>query len=182
MGSAVNRRSHAYCYTTGCCSNIRWRRQRLYPIRRHDDSLHSQHPAETPWRQGAGIVAGTTRHRQRGDTARAFAGVGIRREHQAHEVDTVRAIIKKVTGEDVSTADVRVAARSKIFETAPLEQHLKQVARLVAIADRASIAKALAEVILSDQRVTNKEVRFFNAVSAALELTPAALCGLFSED
>lgn len=98
------------------------------------------------------------------------------------EVDTVRAIIKKVTGEDVSTADVRVAARSKIFETAPLEQHLKQVARLVAIADRVSIAKALAEVILSDQRVTNKEVRFFNAVSAALELTPAALCGLFSED
>ena len=98
------------------------------------------------------------------------------------EVDTVRAIIKKVTGEDVSTADVRVAARSKIFETAPLEQHLKQVARLVAIADRVSIAKALAEVILSDQRVTNKEVRFFNAVSEALELTPAALCGLFSED
>ena len=98
------------------------------------------------------------------------------------EVDAVRSIVKKATGEDVSAADVRVAARSKIFETAPLERHLADVARLVPIADRVAIAKALAEVILSDQRVTSKEVRFFNAVVGALELTPAALCGLFAED
>lgn len=98
------------------------------------------------------------------------------------EVDTVCAIIKKATGEEVSAANVRVAARSKIYETASLESHLADVARLVDIADRAAIAKALAEVILSDQRVTTKEVRFFNAVSQALDISPAALCGLFAED
>lgn len=98
------------------------------------------------------------------------------------EVDTVRAIIKKTTGEEVSAADVRVAARSKLYESAPLERHLAKVANLVATAHRVSIARALAEVILSDQRVTSKEVRFFNSVAEALALTPAALCGLFAHD
>lgn len=98
------------------------------------------------------------------------------------EVDAVCAIIKKATGEDVSAADVRVAAHSKIYETASLESHLADVARLVGIKDRAAIAHALAEVILSDERVTTKEVRFFNSVCEALDPTPAALCGLHAED
>ena len=98
------------------------------------------------------------------------------------EVDTVREIVKKTTNEEVSAADVRNAAHSKIYESAPLERHLADVAGRLDIHDRASIARALAEVILSDERVTNKEVRFFDMVAEALQLTPAALCGLFATD
>lgn len=98
------------------------------------------------------------------------------------EVDAVRAIIQKVTGEEVSAADVRVAAHSKIYESAPLDKQLGCVARTLALEQRVRIAKALAEVIASDARVTSKEVRFFNGVADALDLTPAALAGLFPND
>ena len=98
------------------------------------------------------------------------------------EVDTVRAIVKKVTDEDVSAADVRVAAHSKIYESAPLEKQLGRVARTLPLEQRVRIGRALAEVISSDERITSKEVRFFNAVADALELTPAALAGLFPHD
>lgn len=95
------------------------------------------------------------------------------------EIDTVREIVAKTTGEEVSAADVRVAAHSKIYEDAPLERNLARVAEKLDIQDRAKIAKALAEVILADERVTAKEVRFFNVVAASLALTPATLSGLF---
>lgn len=98
------------------------------------------------------------------------------------EVETVRQIVHKTTGEEVTAADVRVAAHSKIYEDAPLERHLARVRAQIGLADRATIAKALAEVILSDERVTSKEVRFFNMVAEALALTPAALCGLIATD
>ena len=98
------------------------------------------------------------------------------------EIDTVRGIIAKTTGEEVSAADVRVAAHSKIYEDAPLERNLARVADKLDVHDRVQIAKALAEVILADERVTAKEVRFFNTVAGALALTPATLCGLFVTD
>ncbi len=98
------------------------------------------------------------------------------------EVDTVRDIVKKATGEEVSSADVRVAAHSKIYESAPLERQLGRVARTLEMQQRVRIANALAEVILSDARVTLKETRFFNMVAGALDLTPAALAGLFPHD
>lgn len=98
------------------------------------------------------------------------------------EIDTVRGIIAKTTGEEVSAADVRVAAHSKIYEDAPLERNLARVADKLDVHDRVQIAKALAEVILSDERVTAKEVRFFNTVAGSLALTPATLCGLFVTD
>ena len=96
------------------------------------------------------------------------------------EVDSVREIVKKTTGEDVSAVDVRMAAHSKIYESAPLERHLQRVGPQIDVHDRVTIAKALAEVILVDGRVTGREVRFFNMVTAALELTPAELAGLFA--
>lgn len=98
------------------------------------------------------------------------------------EVETVQEIVHKTTGEEVSAADVRVAAHSKIYEDAPLERHLANVREQIDEADRVTIAKALAEVILADERVTAKEVRFFNMVAEALALTPAAVCGLLVTD
>ena len=96
------------------------------------------------------------------------------------EVDSVREIVKKTTGEDVSAVDVRMTAHSKIYESAPLDRYLQRVGPQIDVHDRVMIAKALAEVILVDGRVTGREVRFFNMVAAALGLTPAELAGLFA--
>ena len=98
------------------------------------------------------------------------------------EVETVRQIVERVTGEHVSVADVRVAANSKLFESAPLERYLEDVGRKIDVADRLDIANALAEVINSDERVSSREVTFFNMVAGAFQLTPAELAGLIETE
>ena len=98
------------------------------------------------------------------------------------EIETVRLIIEKVIGEDVSEAEVRVQANSKLFESEPLEKYLGKAGRVLDVKDRITIAEALAEVIVSDARVTSKETRFFNMVAEAFQLTPAELAGLIEND
>jgi uncharacterized tellurite resistance protein B-like protein len=98
------------------------------------------------------------------------------------EVETVRLIIERVIGEEVSAADVRVQANSKLFESQPLERYLARAGRVLDVKDRITIAEALAEVIVSDERISSKEVTFFNMVANAFQLTPAELAGLVAED
>ena len=98
------------------------------------------------------------------------------------EIETVRLIIEKVIGEEVSEAEVRVQANSKLFESEPLEKYLSRAGRVLEVQDRITIAEALAEVIVSDARITSKEIRFFNMVAAAFNLTPAELAGLIEND
>lgn len=95
------------------------------------------------------------------------------------EVDTVREIVRETTGEEVSAEEVRIAAQSRIYEKAPLERHLAHVRHHIDFPDRVTIIEALAKVILSDGRISSKEVRFFNMVAEALQLTPAKILGLF---
>ncbi len=94
------------------------------------------------------------------------------------EVDTVRAIIEAVIGEEVSEAEVRVQANSKLFESEPLEKYLSRASRVLSVKERVTIAEALAQVIVSDDRITTKETSFFNMVADAFALTPAELAGL----
>ena len=96
------------------------------------------------------------------------------------EVETVREMVQKRTGEEVTAAEVRVAAHSRIYETDALENYVQRVARQIEVEDRVMIAKALADVIRADGRVTGREVRFFNTIAEALELTSAELAGLFA--
>lgn len=94
------------------------------------------------------------------------------------EVESVQDIVMRITGEDVSIADVRVAAASKLYETAPLTNYLGRVARVLSAQQRVLIVESLSEVIKSDVQVTAREVKFFNAVAEALRITPAELAGL----
>ena len=94
------------------------------------------------------------------------------------EVDTIQAILKRETGDEVTTADIRIAAASSIYETSPLESYLASVSKKLEDAERAMIARALAEVIISDVKVTPREVEFFNKMASALDVTPAGLAGL----
>lgn len=94
------------------------------------------------------------------------------------EVEKVRNVLKARTGEDFSAAEIRVAAQSELFESAPLERYVRSSARKLSWQNRLLIAEALADVIEADQRVTERETTFFNQIAAALELTPAQLIGL----
>ncbi|MGD8831332.1 MAG: TerB family tellurite resistance protein [Pseudomonadales bacterium] len=98
------------------------------------------------------------------------------------EVDTVRAIIGRVIGEEVTSAEIRIQANSKLFESEPLEKYLARAGRVLDVQDRITIAEALAEVIVSDSRITSKETTFFNMVAGAFQLTPAELAGLIVSD
>ena len=97
------------------------------------------------------------------------------------EVATVQRVLKEATAEDISLADIRVAAASKIFERAPLEKYLASVASSLTPKDRATVARSLAEVIKSDVAVREQEARFFNDVVEALDISPAELAGLVTE-
>jgi uncharacterized tellurite resistance protein B-like protein len=98
------------------------------------------------------------------------------------EIETVRTIIERVIGEEVSAADVRVQANSKLFESEPLERYLNRAGRVLDVTSRVKIAEALAEVINADGRVSSKEITFFNMVASAFQLTPAELAGLVASD
>ncbi len=94
------------------------------------------------------------------------------------EVSTVQEKVKETTGEEVSAADVRVAANSKLYEEAPLERYLVRTNRILSIEQKLAILSALVSVIKSDEKITNREVVFFNAIASAFQITPADVLGL----
>jgi uncharacterized tellurite resistance protein B-like protein len=96
------------------------------------------------------------------------------------ELETVRMILAKVTGEDFSIADVRVAANSEVFEEMPLARYLAGVARKLDAEDRMIIVNSLADVIRSDERISHFETDYFDMVTNALNLTPSEIVGLIA--
>ncbi len=101
---------------------------------------------------------------------------------KAIEIETVREVLQAHTGDDFAEADVRVAAKSAIFEKAPLDKYLSSSARKLTDDDRLEIARALGEVINADGRISEYEISFFNMVANSLALTPAQLMGLKAEE
>ncbi len=100
---------------------------------------------------------------------------------KAIEVEKVREVLLARTGEDFPDADIRVAANSALFESAPLDKYLASSAKKLSAKDRMNIAQALAEVFNADGRVSDLEVNFFNSVAGSLALTPAQLAGINAE-
>ena len=97
---------------------------------------------------------------------------------RAVEIDTVRKVIEREIGDSVDAADVRLAAKSELYERAPLSSYLSQVSRSLLPEQRSTILRCLREVVQSDREVTMHEVDFFNQVAAALNATPAEIAGL----
>jgi len=94
------------------------------------------------------------------------------------EVSTVRKIIREATGDDISEADIRVAASSELFESSTLEVTLSGLRDVLTSAKRAFIAKALADVIRSDAHISEFELDYFDSVAQALQLRPSEIAGL----
>lgn len=94
------------------------------------------------------------------------------------EVALVITKVKEVTGQDVTEVDVRVAANSDLFERTSLENCLIRINTILTTDQKVSIVRALSEVVKVDQKITQREVSFFNRVSDSLSLTPSDLMGL----
>ena len=101
---------------------------------------------------------------------------------QSIEVESIQEIIKKHTGEDVSAADVRVAARAELYAEAGLRKYLSKVQSKMKPEHRAETIQALANIFRSDHVVNPLEIDFFNGVAEALGVTPAQIAGLVPGD
>ena len=98
------------------------------------------------------------------------------------EVESIQAILKKHTGEEFSSADIRVAARAELYAEATLVKYLRGVQKKLSDARRSEVVQALADVFRSDSTVSGLEVDFFNNVVDALDVTPAQIAGLVAGD
>ena len=97
------------------------------------------------------------------------------------ELENVQEILKRVTGEEISLADIKTAAQSKLFESQPLDRYLSGIGRKLDTTGRQTILRCLAEVIRSDERVSHFETDYFDMVARALSATPSEIAGLVSE-
>jgi uncharacterized tellurite resistance protein B-like protein len=101
---------------------------------------------------------------------------------QAVEVDRIREILKAHTGEEFTSADIRVAARADLYAEATLVKYLNSVYKKMSDAHRAETIQALADVFRSDQTVSVLEVDFFDNVAQALHVKPSMIAGLIAGD
>lgn len=97
------------------------------------------------------------------------------------EVEVVQKVLEDQLGEPVESSTVRIAARSKLYEAAPLEKYIARVGPQLDKAERLAIINALVEVLNADERVATSEISYFNMVALALELSFADVAGLVSE-
>ena len=101
---------------------------------------------------------------------------------QATEVDRIREILKAHTGDDFSSADIRVAARAELYAEATLVKYLNTVSKKMSTAHRIETVQALADVFRSDQNVSVLEVDFFDKVVESMRVTPSQVAGLVAGD
>ncbi|MCY3540924.1 MAG: hypothetical protein F4X56_08205 [Gammaproteobacteria bacterium] len=94
------------------------------------------------------------------------------------ELEAVQSIVRETTGEEVSLTDIGVAAKSHLFESATLDRYLGSVGKVLNLKQKISLLESVVRVIHSDERVSSREITFFNMVSDALGVTPAELMGL----
>lgn len=94
------------------------------------------------------------------------------------EIASVQAVIKEHLSEDITSSDIRTAALSKLYESAPLHKYLAEVGPRLSRPQRRSIIRGLVEVLRADGSVSTGEAEFFNMVTMALGLSAADAAGL----
>ncbi len=96
------------------------------------------------------------------------------------EIETIQQIMQRETGQELTEADIRKAARPELYESVNLRKYLRSVQRQLNPEDRITIVRALADVMKSDTQISVLEIDFFNRVADALRITPAELAGLMA--
>ncbi|GAB5412931.1 MAG: hypothetical protein Cons2KO_05340 [Congregibacter sp.] len=97
------------------------------------------------------------------------------------EIASVQAVIKDELGEELSDSEVRTAALSKVYESAPLPKCLADAAPKLSMEQRRAILRGLVAVMHADERISSREADFFNMVVSSLRLTAADAAGLIVE-
>jgi len=97
------------------------------------------------------------------------------------EIASVQAVIREELGVELSDAEVRTAALSKIYESVPLQKCLSSAAPKLSADQRRAILRGLVSVMHADERISSREAEFFNMVVEALRLTAADAAGLIVE-
>ena len=97
---------------------------------------------------------------------------------QTVEVDRIREIIKEHTGEDISAADIRVAARSELYAEATLRKYLRSVRSKMAARDRAETLNALADVFRISAYPVSEGLRGLGASSRLMRLGSWGVIGV----
>ena len=101
---------------------------------------------------------------------------------QSIEVERIQEILKSHTGEEFSSADIRVAARAELYAESTLRKYLSSVRGKLTDAHRSETIQALASVFRSDSNVSVLEVDFFDRVATALQVSPSQIAGLVAGD
>lgn len=94
------------------------------------------------------------------------------------EIGLVRDMVCALTGQDITDSDVRVAANSHIYEEGSLSRYLNAVSVRLPVERKIALINALATIIKADERITEREVFFFNMVVGDLNLRASDLLGL----
>jgi len=94
------------------------------------------------------------------------------------ELGLVRDIVADLTGQNVTDSDIRVAANSHIYEAGSLSRYLNAVSVRLPVERKIALINALASIIKADERITEREVFFFNMVVSDLNLRASDLLGL----
>ncbi len=94
------------------------------------------------------------------------------------EIETIQQIMQRETGQDLTEADIRKAARPDLYESVNLRKYLRSVQGRLNTENKTTIVQAVADVIKSDTQINVLEIDFFNRVVDALRITPAAQLGL----
>ncbi len=99
----------------------------------------------------------------------------------AAEVETVQKVLQEHLGEEISSADVRVASKSALYETAPLEKYVARIGPKLPKEQRINLVQALIQVLHADDKVASAEAGYFNMICEALQLSYAEVAGLGAE-
>lgn len=88
------------------------------------------------------------------------------------EIEAIKKIMSRETGQELTEADIRKASRSEVNESANLRKYLRGVQSRLNDENKTTILQALVDVIKSDTRVNVLEIDFFNRVADALRIAP----------
>ena len=94
------------------------------------------------------------------------------------EVESVQNTYKEITGGEVTTKDVRVAALGELHEERPFCSYLSKQEGRISTANKVKIMTALSKIMKSDGVVNPLEVEFFNKVGKCLNIKAADMLDL----
>ena len=94
------------------------------------------------------------------------------------EIETIQKIMQRETGQELTEANIRKAARPELYSSVYLRKYLRSVQRQLKAEDRSKIVQAVADVIKSDTQINVLEIDFFYQVANALRITLVEPLGL----